>query len=65
MVASFTALQLFSAYNFVKINLTVSYNILLYRDAEAAIYRESPNIITPLMYVMISVYADRLQAEEG
>ena len=42
MVASFTALQLFSAYNFGKSfnsHLTISYNILLYCDTKAAVYQ--------------------------
>ena len=46
MVARFTALQLFSAYNFGKkfkksanLRLTVSYNISLYHDTKATIYR--------------------------
>ena len=43
MVVSFTAVQLlFSAYNFEKSansHFTVSYNISLYRDTKAAIYR--------------------------
>ena len=46
MVASFTALQLFSAYNFGKkfeksadLHLTASYNISLYRDTKVAIYQ--------------------------
>ena len=47
MVASFTALQLFSAhrklYRYIHLSVnshfTVSYNISLYRDTKAAIYR--------------------------
>ena len=52
MVTRFTALQLFSAYNFQKstnLHLTVSYNISLYRDTKAAIYR-----YTEIVYRYIS-----------
>ena len=53
MVASFTALQLFSAYSFENVTVlnsanshfTVSYNISLYHDTKAAIYR-----YTQIMY---------------
>ena len=53
MVASFTALQLFSAYNFGRSSknshLTISYNISLYCDTEAAIYQN-----TQIMYCYTS-----------
>ena len=52
VVASFTTLQLFSAYNLGKStnsHLTILYNILLYHDTKVAIYQ-----YTQIVYCYIS-----------
>ena len=64
MVTSFTALQLFSAYNYFGkssySHFTVSYNISLYRDTKSAIYCKLC-IITPLVHTYITCTFTYLQ----